>query len=224
MCTLPAVTDVARMPPQANCRLTLPPDARASLKPRNGDAFLTVTQSPFFFHEEPFRAAVPNLYGTRFHGRIFFHGLGRGSGLEMTQAHYIYCALYFCYYISATSDPQALYPGGWGPLKSICLHPTGSSWFSVDMEGLQALGRGLHGAQLSLVTASNQHTAFLKGTAQPLGVFDLRPLKWELLLSLSPLSSCQGLHGDPPQTTVFSHPHPHIHTWTSLASCPKPQN
>ena len=35
----------------------------------------------------------------------------------MVQAHYIYCALYFhFYYISSTSDHQALDPGGWGPL------------------------------------------------------------------------------------------------------------
>ena len=101
----------------------------------------------------------------------------------------------YCISVITSAPPQILRHyilECWGPLKSICLHPTGSSWFSVDMEGLQALVRGLHGAQLSLVTASNQHTAFLKDTAQPLGVFDLRPLKWELLLSLHPLSSCRG--------------------------------
>jgi len=38
---------------------------------------------------------------------------GRGHGLRMTQLHYIPCALYFCYYyISSTSDHQALDPGG----------------------------------------------------------------------------------------------------------------
>ena len=42
---------------------------------------------------------------------------GQGDGFGMIQAHYIYCALYFCYYyISSTSDRQALDPGGWGPL------------------------------------------------------------------------------------------------------------
>ena len=42
-------------------------------------------------------------------------GQWRGGGFEMIQVHYIYCALYF-YYISSTSDHQALDPGGWGPL------------------------------------------------------------------------------------------------------------
>ena len=31
-----------------------------------------------------------------------------GDGLGIIQAHYIYCALYICYYISSTSDHQAL--------------------------------------------------------------------------------------------------------------------
>ena len=40
-----------------------------------------------------------------------------GDGLVMIQVHYIDCALYFYrYYISCTSDHQALDPGGWGPL------------------------------------------------------------------------------------------------------------
>ena len=32
------------------------------------------------------------------------------------QEHYSYCARCFCYYISSTSDHQALDLGGWGPL------------------------------------------------------------------------------------------------------------
>ena len=41
---------------------------------------------------------------------------GQGDGFGMIQAHYIYCALYFCYYyISSTSDHQELDSGGWGP-------------------------------------------------------------------------------------------------------------
>ena len=42
-------------------------------------------------------------------------GLGVGH-LGMTQAHYIYCALYY-YYISSTSDHPALDPRDWGPLS-----------------------------------------------------------------------------------------------------------
>ena len=67
-----------------------------------------------------YRVAVPNLFGTRnqFDGRQFFffshgqHGVG-----GMIQVHYIYFSLYsYYYYISSTSDHQALYPKGWGPL------------------------------------------------------------------------------------------------------------
>ena len=35
----------------------------------------------------------------------------------MSQGHFISCAFHFCYYyISSTSDHQALDPGGWGSL------------------------------------------------------------------------------------------------------------
>ena len=68
------------------------------------------------------RAAVPNCFGTRdgFRGRLFFHrpGMGRGDDFRTIQARSIYCALYFYYYyISSTSDHQALDPRGWGPLS-----------------------------------------------------------------------------------------------------------
>ena len=57
----------------------------------------------FHFTGESLRltAVVPNLFGNRdqFHGRQFFHRLWRGDGLGMIQMHYIYCALYFYYYI-----------------------------------------------------------------------------------------------------------------------------
>ena len=39
-----------------------------------------------------------------------------GNGFGVIQENYIYGALYFCYYLSSTSDHQALDPGGWGPL------------------------------------------------------------------------------------------------------------
>ena len=42
---------------------------------------------------------------------------GGEDGFGMIQGHYIYCALYFCYYyISSPSDHQALDPRDWGPL------------------------------------------------------------------------------------------------------------
>ena len=40
---------------------------------------------------------------------------GAGDDLGMIQVHYIDCVLHH-YYISSTSDHQALDPGGWGPL------------------------------------------------------------------------------------------------------------
>ena len=43
--------------------------------------------------------------------------LGVGHGFGMMQTHYVYCAFYFYhYYISSTSDHQALDLRGWGPL------------------------------------------------------------------------------------------------------------
>ena len=63
------------------------------------------------------RTAVPNLFGTsgQIHERQLFPGPGVGvevgDGFRMTPEHYIYC-----YYISSTSDHQALDPRGWGPL------------------------------------------------------------------------------------------------------------
>ena len=49
--------------------------------------------------------------------RQFFHGPGGGKdGFRIIQVHYIYCALYFCfYYIRPTSDNQALDRGLWTP-------------------------------------------------------------------------------------------------------------
>ena len=47
-----------------------------------------------------------------------------GGGFGMIQGHNIYGALYFCYYyISSTSDHQAVDPGGCGPvLQYLMLH------------------------------------------------------------------------------------------------------
>ena len=41
---------------------------------------------------------------------------GWGDGVGMTHSHCIYCALYFYYYISSSSDHRLLDPRGWGPL------------------------------------------------------------------------------------------------------------
>ena len=56
-------------------------------------------------------------------------GVGGGlqgvrNGLQMIQAHYTYCALYFYYYyISSTSDHQALDPRGCRPLTKHNVRP-----------------------------------------------------------------------------------------------------
>ena len=44
------------------------------------------------------KTVVPNLSGTRnqFHGRSFSMDQGEMADFGMIQAHYIYCALYFC--------------------------------------------------------------------------------------------------------------------------------
>ena len=45
--------------------------------------------------------------------KTVFPDWGGWDGFGMIQVHYIYCAFYFYYcYISFTSDPQALDPGG----------------------------------------------------------------------------------------------------------------
>ena len=56
--------------------------------------------------------------GTGFLEDSFFtYQRGGRDGFRMIQAHYIYHALYFYYYyISCTSDHQALDAGSWGPL------------------------------------------------------------------------------------------------------------
>ena len=63
-------------------------------------------------------AEVPKPFGIRdqFHGRQFFPQM-KDDGFRMTQAHYMFQALYFYYcYISSTSYYQALDLGGWGAL------------------------------------------------------------------------------------------------------------
>ena len=63
------------------------------------------------------RSPIFLTLGTGFVEDNFSMDQGWGDGLGIIQAHYIHCAIYFyCYYISSTSDHQALDPGGWGPL------------------------------------------------------------------------------------------------------------
>ena len=54
--------------------------------------------------------------GTGFTEDNFCTDRGGVGGLGMIQLHYVYCAFYL-YYISSTSDHQALDSGGWGPLS-----------------------------------------------------------------------------------------------------------
>ena len=75
------------------------------------------------------RAVVPSLFGTRdqFHGRQFFHRLGLGYMVSGWFKH-IDCAPNFYYYISSTSEHQALDPRGWIPLGWRTLGPGGQDW------------------------------------------------------------------------------------------------
>ena len=72
-------------------------------------------------------SSAPNLFGTRdqFQGRQFFHRSGGSEdGFRIIQALYTYCALHFYYYyISSTSDLQALDPGGLKNILPICKLP-----------------------------------------------------------------------------------------------------
>ena len=74
---------------------------------------------------------------------------GQGDGFRTIQVDYIYWALYFYYYyISSTSDHQALDPGGWGPLLLVCMSlvfphfPTCSSLCSAISSSMDVLGEG----------------------------------------------------------------------------------
>ena len=63
------------------------------------------------------KPAVPTLFGTRgwFCGRQFVHGMVGGWFQDDSSALHLLCT-YFHYYISSTSDHQALDPRSWGPL------------------------------------------------------------------------------------------------------------
>ena len=95
-----------------------------------------VNTIPAFHGFSHFETVVPDLFGTRdlLCRRQFFHspgnGGGWGGGFGMTQGHYIYCARYFySYYISFSSEHQALEPRGWGPhFKSSMPFPLGESY------------------------------------------------------------------------------------------------
>ena len=76
-------------------------------------------------------SAVPSLLGTR--DRLvedkFSADQGKGNGMGMIQACYVYCPLsFFHYYIISTLDHQALDPRGSGPL----LYVVKENWPSAD--------------------------------------------------------------------------------------------
>lgn len=68
------------------------------------------TEDKSFEAKKAYKAVVPNLLVTKgqFHGRLYFHILGvGGDGFGKIRVHYIKFALYFCYFISSSSDHQA---------------------------------------------------------------------------------------------------------------------
>ena len=72
-----------------------------------------------------------------FGGIQFFRGLAGGQsrggedGFSVVQAHYIYCVLYD-YYISSTSDHQALDGRTWGPLHTEFLSQARPMWNTIQ--------------------------------------------------------------------------------------------
>ena len=68
-------------------------------------------------HFQLSRPVVPNLFGTSFAEDNFSMNQGARDAFRMIQVHYIYCVLYFyCYYVSSTSDHQALGPRDCRPM------------------------------------------------------------------------------------------------------------
>ena len=67
--------------------------------------------------------------GTSFMEDKFSTDQGEEDGHGMIQVHYIFCTLYFYYYyISSTSDHQALDPRGWGLLLYMKYLPVENLW------------------------------------------------------------------------------------------------
>ena len=57
----------------------------------------------------------------------------RGNGFGMIQAHYIYCALYFCCcYVSCTSHRRALDPGGGDHQLSVTVTVGSTGWWKWE--------------------------------------------------------------------------------------------
>ena len=80
--------------------------------------------------------------GTSFVEDNFSMDQGEEDGHGMIQVHYIYCTLYFSYYyISSTSDHQALDPRGWRlllymkylPVEKLWHHQLKSPCFCLEM-------------------------------------------------------------------------------------------
>ena len=91
-------------------------------------------------------SAVTSLFGARdwFHGRQFStDGAGSGDGFRMIQTHCTHCALPFCYYyISSTSDHQALDPRGWGTLDQTIVLTSEFSLQKKYIVGRRSLSSG----------------------------------------------------------------------------------
>ena len=67
--------------------------------------------------------------GTSFVEDKFSADQGEEDGHGMIQVHYTYCTLYFYYYyLSSTSDHQALDPRGWGLLLYMKYLPVENLW------------------------------------------------------------------------------------------------
>ena len=79
-------------------------------------------QSSFTYLLNVFKASFSGLQSFWHQGLVLQKSIFpqvRGGGFRMIQVHYTYCVVYFCYYyLSSTSNLQALDPRGWGPHRT----------------------------------------------------------------------------------------------------------
>ena len=99
-----------------NCPISLFTSIAGLLKRAEGPSCLFCRHPQFLPHVLQGSGTFLML-GTSFVEDSFTTDWHGGNGFRMIHACYIYCAFYFCYYyISSTSNHQALDAGGWEPL------------------------------------------------------------------------------------------------------------
>ena len=122
-----------------------------------------------------FRAVVPNVFGTRdqFSGRQFSTDVMGCFQDDSSSLHY--CELYFCYYyISSTSDHQALDLGDGDPCDTAFLE----RWSGIKASGTSA-HQTCRNAKSPWRIVSQQHPSFISILAWLLVNSSMSmPLQW----------------------------------------------